>query len=64
MKDVIYLLFRLLSTVAKLARPGGRRSVIAENLLLKLQLIIHSRSHLCASTRDNPISAHLVTARH
>ena len=44
MKDVIYLLFDLLSTLAKLARPGGGRSVIAENLLLKQQLIIHSRS--------------------
>ena len=44
MKDVIYLLFHLLSTLAKLAQPGGGRSVIAENLLLKQQLIIHSRS--------------------
>jgi putative transposase len=44
MKDVIYLLLQLLSTVARLAKPGGGRSVIAENLLLKQQLIIHSRS--------------------
>jgi transposase InsO family protein len=44
MKDVIYLLFHLLKTVAKLIRPGGSRTVIAENLLLKQQLIIHSRS--------------------
>jgi len=44
MKDVIYLLFDLLTTVAKLLRPGGSRTVIAENLLLKQQLIIHSRS--------------------
>ena len=44
MKNVIYLLFALLATLAKLLRPGGIRTVIAENLLLKHQLIIHSRS--------------------
>jgi len=44
MKDVIYLLFQLLTALAKLFRPGGGRAVIAENLLLKQQLIIHSRS--------------------
>jgi len=44
MKNVIYLLFALLTTLAKLLRPGGSRTVIAENLLLKQQLIIHSRS--------------------
>lgn len=40
MKNTIYLLFDLLSTLAKLIQPGGSRSVIAENLLLKQQLII------------------------
>jgi hypothetical protein len=30
--------------LAKLIRPGGYRELIAENLLLKQQLIIHSRS--------------------
>ena len=45
MKNVIYLLFVLLTTLAKLLRSGGSRTVIAENLLLKHQLIIHSRSH-------------------
>ena len=44
MKEVFYLLFHLLSTVAKLLRPGGCRAIIAENLLLKQQLIIHSRA--------------------
>ena len=42
MKDVIYLLFDLLTTLAGLLRPGGFRAVVAENLLLKHQLIIHS----------------------
>ena len=44
MRNVIYLLFHLLTTLAKLTRPGGSRAVMAENLLLKQQLIIHSRS--------------------
>jgi uncharacterized protein (DUF1330 family) len=44
MKEVFYLLFHLLTALAKLIRPGGSRAVIAENLLLKQQLIIHSRS--------------------
>lgn len=44
MRDVIYLLFHLLTTLTKLIRPGGSRTVIAENLLLQQQLIIHSRA--------------------
>jgi transposase InsO family protein len=58
MRDVIYLLFHLLTTLAKLIRPGGSRTVIAENLLLKQQLIIHSRSRLRApnlSTQDRTL---------
>jgi hypothetical protein len=35
MKDIIYLLFDLLTTLAKLLGPGGSRTVIAANLLLK-----------------------------
>jgi len=54
MKDVIYLLFDLLTTLAKLLRPGGSRTVIAENLLLKQQLIIHSRSRQRAPNLTNP----------
>lgn len=38
------LLLNLLSAIAKLIRPGGYRTVIAENLLLRQQLIIHSRA--------------------
>jgi len=32
MKDVIFLLFNLLTTLAKLLQPGGSRAVIAEKL--------------------------------
>ena len=44
MKDLIYLLLHLLTTLAKMIKSGGGRAVMAENLLLKQQLIIHSRS--------------------
>jgi UDP-N-acetyl-D-mannosaminuronic acid transferase (WecB/TagA/CpsF family) len=44
MKDVIFLIFHLLTTTAKLLGPSGSRVIIAENLLLKQQLIIYSRS--------------------
>jgi len=58
MKNVIYLLLHLLTTMAKLIRPGGSRAVIAENLLLKQQLIVHSRSRQRApnlTTRDRAL---------
>lgn len=58
MKDVIYLLLHLLTTLAKLILPGGSRAVIAENLLLKQQLIIHSRSRQRApnlTTKDRAL---------
>jgi len=38
MRDVCYLLFDQLAKLARLARPGGSRSVIAQNLLLKQRL--------------------------
>jgi putative transposase len=48
----------LFTTLAKLLRPGGGRTVIAENLLLKQQRIIHSRSRQRApnlSTQDRAL---------
>ena len=36
MKEVFYLLVHLLTTLARLIRPGGSRAGIAENLLLML----------------------------
>jgi len=58
MNDVVCLLLYLFTTLAKLVKPGGGRSVIAENLLLKQQLIIHSRSRQRApnlNTRDRTL---------
>jgi hypothetical protein len=57
MRDVIYLLVQLLTTLTKLLLPGGR-TVIAENLILKQQLIIHRRSRQRApnlSTQDRAL---------
>jgi hypothetical protein len=34
MKDVIFLIFHLLTTTAKLLQPGGSRAITAEYLLL------------------------------
>ena len=44
MKDLLLPLLHLAVTAAKLCRPGGVRAVIAENLLLKQQLIGHCQS--------------------
>jgi len=57
MNGTILLLLHLLSALAKLIRPGRYRSIIAENLLLKQQLIIHSR----ARRRSPNLSTHCRT---
>lgn len=44
MKETVTLLLHLLTTIAKLLGPGGARAIVAENLLLKHQLLVHSRS--------------------
>ena len=55
MKEVVILAFHLLATIARLLGPGGARAIIAENLLLKQQLLVHSRARRRApnlTTRD------------
>jgi hypothetical protein len=44
MRDLAVLFLHLLATVARLAGPGGARSVVAESLLVKHQLLILNRS--------------------
>ena len=44
MKEAAILLIHLLTTVAKLHGPGGAKAIIAENLLLKQQLLVVTRS--------------------
>src|ERR1700694_597709 len=56
MRDLAVLFLHLLVTVARLAGPGGARSVVAESLLVKQQLLILNRSrkrspNLCLAER-------------
>src|SRR5262245_47183759 len=44
MRDLIVLLVHLVATVLRPAQPGGLRSVIAESVLIKHQLLIVNRS--------------------
>ena len=44
MRDLAILFLHLLATVARLAGPGGARSVVAESMLVKHQLLILNRS--------------------
>ena len=44
MRDLAILFVHLLTTIAKLTRPGGARAVVAESLLVKHQLLILNRS--------------------
>ena len=56
MRDLAVLFLHLLATVARLAGPGGARSVVAESLLVKHQLLVLNRCrkrspNLCLSDR-------------
>jgi hypothetical protein len=42
--DLVVLFLHLLVTIARLAGPGGARSIVAESLLVKHQLLILNRS--------------------
>lgn len=44
MRDLAILFIHLIVTIARLLRPGGLRSVAAESLLLKHQLLVLNRS--------------------
>jgi putative transposase len=43
MRDLMLLLIHLAATILRLVRPGGVRSVVAESVLLKHQLVILNR---------------------
>ena len=44
MRELLRLFLGLLSAVARLLGPGGARALVAENLLLKQQLLVLARS--------------------
>jgi hypothetical protein len=50
------LLAHVLRNVAILLQPGGAKSIIAENLLLKQQLLVLNRSRRRAPTHTAPNS--------
>ena len=43
MSDLLILFIHLIVTLARLLGPGGRRSIVAESLLVKHQLLILNR---------------------
>jgi hypothetical protein len=43
MRDILILLVHLIVTVARLAKPGGLRSEVAESVLVRHQLLILNR---------------------
>jgi putative transposase len=49
MKDLFILLGLLLTTIARLLRPGGARAIVAESVLLKQQLLVVARPRRRAS---------------
>ena len=44
MRDLAVLVIHLITTIARLAGPGGARSVVAESVLVKQELLILNRS--------------------
>jgi hypothetical protein len=44
MKDLLVLLAHLLTTIAKLPGPGGARTVVADSLIMKQQILVLNRS--------------------
>src|SRR5216684_8114299 len=44
MSNLVVLFVHVMATVARLAGPGGARSVVAESVLVKQQLLILNRS--------------------
>jgi hypothetical protein len=44
MKDMLILIAHLLTTIAKFLGPDGAKSVVADSLLMKQQVLINSRS--------------------
>ena len=53
-RDLAILFIHLVVTVARLSGPGGARSVVAESLLLKHQLLILNRSRARAPVLRPP----------
>jgi hypothetical protein len=59
MRDLVILFVHLIVTLARLAGPGGVRSVVAESVLVKHQLVILNRSRKRARIYEYPIGSSL-----
>ncbi len=59
MKDLFILVAHLLSTIAKLLGPGGARTIIADSLLMKQQLLVINR-HRKRAPRLTPLDRFLL----
>jgi hypothetical protein len=55
MRDFVILLVHVNVTICRLWRPNGARSVIAESILLKQQLLINTYQALTAFCRRHDI---------
>ena len=55
MRELFILITHLLTTAAKLAKPGGLGAVAAESVALKHQLLIMNRKRQRAPVRECPI---------
>ena len=58
MKDLLILLIHLVAVLARLAGPGGVRGLVAENLLMKAQLLVLSRSRQRANMLEHRWQSH------
>jgi len=52
-RDLAVLFLHVLATVARLAGPGGARSVVAESVLIKHELLILNRSRKRSPNRPS-----------
>jgi len=59
MRDLLTLFVHLIVTMARLAKPGGLRSLVAESVLVRHQLLVLNRGRKRApslGTRDRIIA--------
>jgi len=55
MKSVLFFFAHFLTTLARLLGPGGVKAVLAENLLIKQQLLVMNRSRHRAPAEASPL---------
>jgi putative transposase len=60
MKQPLILLVHLLTAVARLVGPGGAKALVAENLLIKQQLLVLTRSRRRAPNLRAVLATHSI----